>query len=233
MKKVVRLFLVAILAGMCNFSIAQNDEPDYMKAPKSNEKVLGTISLETKEKESWSNQEVYALFLEKAKTEYPNRVIDIREMEITWNRRETTYYETIYTNSGEPHRMRRTRWLIKCFAVGKVVDLRDPEAQTYSNLSQALSKALRKLPEDSRLAIDQVSVIDNMDSETLKDQILDVLLDKGYRVVAKEYLQKLDKEIKDAKGSGYFNPDTMVDEGNFSAVGYFINVKVTESSIRG
>lgn len=59
-----------------------------------------------------------------------------------------------------------------------------------------------------------------------------MLLDKDYKVVAKEYLQKLYEEQEDQLKSGLFNPDTMVEGSKFSAVGYFINVKVTETTIR-
>ena len=58
-----------------------------------------------------------------------------------------------------------------------------------------------------------------------------MLLDKGYKVVAKEFLAKLYEEQK-AWESGIYNEDTTGKENNFSAVGYYINVKVTETSLR-
>ena len=103
--------------------------------------------------------------------------------------------------------------------------------KTNNNLSQALNKALRNVREGSRLAIDQVTVISNMDRETLKDQLIDALLDKGYKVVAKEYLERLYQEQQDQQ-SGIFNDRTTVQGDNFSGVGYYINVKVTETSLR-
>ena len=51
-------------------------------------------------------------------------------------------------------------------------------------------------------------------------------------MVAKEHLQKLYQEQQDQLNSGLYNPDTTVEGSKFSAVGYFINVKVTETSIR-
>lgn len=81
------------------------------------------------------------------------------------------------------------------------------------------------------MAIDQVSVTYGMDKEALKDQLLDVLLDKGYKVIAKEYLEKLYEE-QEAQQSGIYNESTTVKDNNFSAVGYYINVKVTETSLR-
>ncbi len=111
------------------------------------------------------------------------------------------------------------------------MDLQDPEAQTNSNLSEALNKALRNVREGSRMAIDQVTVTSSMDRGDFKDQLIDILLDKGYRVVAKEYLEKLYEEQK-GWNSGIYNENTTGKENNFSAVGYYINVKVTETSLR-
>ena len=224
MKKVTKFFMAALLAGMCSFGYAQ----DYLGAPKTNEKVLGTVSVANAAYPSypvndnvsdhrWSNStrlRWYETLLEKAKQAYPGKTIDIRNME-TGN-----FYRSY--SDGDYY----------CGpAVGKVVDLRDPETQAYGNLSQALNKALRNVREGSRLAIDQVTVISGMDRETLKDQLLDVLLDKGYRVVAKDYLEKLYEE-QEAQQSGIYNDKTTVQENNFSAVGYYINVKVTETSLR-
>lgn len=98
-------------------------------------------------------------------------------------------------------------------------------------LEQALNKALRNVREGSRLAIDQVTVSSSMDRGEFKDQLIDVLLDKGYKVVAKEYLAQLYEEQQNQQ-SGIYNDRTTVQENNFSAVGYYINVKVTETSLR-
>lgn len=225
MKKVTKFFMAALLAGMCNFGYAQ----DYLGAPKANEKVLGTITvnlvsesiMSTNSNEGWNNTHTnllrwYTTLLEEAKKQYPGKMIDIRHLEAVFERNESGI------SGGK---------LYKGPAVGKVVDLRDPEAQTYGNLSQALNKALRNVREGSRLAIDQVSVPYSMEKETLKDQLLDLLLDKGYKVIAKDYLDKLYEE-QQAQQSGIYNDNTTVQDNNFSAVGYYINVKVTETSLR-
>lgn len=218
MKKVLLTTVLSLM--MCMGVYAQ----DYLNPPKANEKVLGIITLESENKRrDWSDQELFALLLEEAKKQYPNKTVDIRDMKKdrhTSDRKELDiHYEwSYYTNY----------WYN---LIGKVVDLHDPAAQTYDNLSQALNKALRNVREGSRLAIDQVTVISGMDRETLKDQLLDVLLDKGYKVVAKEYLEKLYEE-QQAQQSGIYNERTTVQENNFSAVGYYINVKVTETTLR-
>lgn len=219
MKKVLLTTVMSLM--MCMGVFAQT-QPDYMKAPKSNEKVLGVVSLETywKHNEQWSNQEVYLRLLEKAKLEFTtNRNIDIRNME------KIQESMPLYDDD----RVVGTRYC--CKATGKVVYLIDPETQTKENLSQALNKALRNVPDGSRMAIDQVTVISSMDRGEFKDQLIDVLLDKGYKVVAKEYLEKLYEE-QQAQQSGIYNERTTVQENNFSAVGYYINVKVTETSLR-
>lgn len=220
MKKVTKFFMAALLAGVCSLGYGQ----DYLGAPQKNEIVIGTVSESTAiyacssypasdknpdhrinitTKIKW-----YEALLEKAKQEFPQKIIDIRNMEVGSFNVSGKCGDSYYGP-----------------AVGKVVDL----FPCY--LSQALNKALRNVREGSRLAIDQVSVTYGMDKEALKDQLLDVLLDKGYKVIAKEYLEKLYEE-QEAQQSGIYNENTTVKDNNFSAVGYYINVKVTETSLR-
>lgn len=221
MKKVTKFFMAALLAGICSLGYGQ----DYLNPPKANEKVLGTASVAksappdrpVNSEHFWSaNTKLrwYETLLEKAKQEYPGKTVDIRNLTVG------NFYER--RDIGE---------LYHDPAVGKVVYMIDPEAQTYESLFQALNKALRNVREGSRMAIDQVTVTYGMDKETLKDQLLDVLLDKGYKVIAKEYLEKLYEE-QEAQQSGIYNENTTVKDNNFSAVGYYINVKVTETSLR-
>lgn len=118
--------------------------------------------------------------------------------------------------------------------VGKVIEIGgSPETQSMENLSKAMDKALRNVREGSRVAIDMVTVSGevSINREDLKDQIIDALLDKGYKVVAKDYLEKMYEE-QEAQQSGIYNETTTVKPDNFSAVGYYINVKVTETSLR-
>ena len=224
MKKVTKFFMAALLAGMCSFGYAQ----DYLNAPKANEKVIGTISVETAANPNYypandnvsehrynfsTMQRWYETLLVKARQEFPGKNVEIRNMEV--GRLENANGWGVGTYYGP--------------ATGKVV-------VTFwelinSSLSQVLNKALRNVREGSRLAIDQVSVPFSIDKDDLKDQLLDVLLDKGYRVVAKDYLEKLYEE-QEAQQSGIYNDKTTVQENNFSAVGYYINVKVTETSLR-
>lgn len=214
--------MAALLAGMCSFGYGQ----DYLGTPQNNEKVIGTVSdykaacmsepvtaphnCSNATKLRW-----YETLLEKAKREFPGKVVDIRGMEVG-----------SYDGDGYGG-------LYKGPAVGKVVEIGSgsPETQTYENMSKAMDKALRNVREGSRIAIDQVTVWSGINREDCKDQLIDVLLDKGYKVVAKDYLEKLYEE-QQKQQSGIYNDRTTVQENNFSAVGYFINVKVTETSLR-
>ena len=219
MKKVTKFFMAALLAGMCSFGYAQ----DYLNAPKANEKVIGTVS-ENAKALGCSNEygcvytkfKWYEALLRKTKQDFPGKVVDIRSMEVG------SYYDN---NQGGTY-----------FgpAVGKVVEIGgNPEAQSMENLSKAMDKALRNVREGSRVAIDMVTVSGgvSINREDLKDQIIDALLDKGYKVVAKDYLEKMYEE-QEAQQSGIYNENTTVKPDNFSAVGYYINVKVTETSLR-
>ena len=119
----------------------------------------------------------------------------------------------------------------RLYIMEAVVAVVDPVALINSRLSPAVEKALRNVRQGARIAIDQFVVGSGLNREEYKDQVLDILLDNGYKVVAKEYLEKLYEEQRNQQ-SGIYNENTTVQENNFSAVGYFVNVKITESSIR-
>ena len=201
---------------MCMGVFAQ----DYLNPPKAKEKVIGIISIDAKSAFGCTSGCSYSLIiwydalLKKAQGEYPNKVVDIRGMELVPD----PYVAGNYYGP----------------AVGKVIDLSgSPESQSLENLSKAMDKAFRNVREGSRVAIDMVTVSGgvSINREDLKDQIIDALLDKGYKVVAKDYLEKMYEE-QEAQQSGIYNESTTVKTDNFSAVGYYINVKVTEASLR-
>ena len=226
MKNATKFIITILLAVMCGLSYAQTNEPDYKKPPKRNEKVLGTISVETYEKECHNSyecpteQDAYVKLLEQAKKEYSNKAVEIRDMKT-----EAKYRNWV--------RIKNQDWTGYCklSAVGKVVYTLDPSSQFKETISPAIEKAFRNVREGSRMAINQVTVTNGINKEETKDQLIDILLDKGYKVVAKEYLEKLYEE-QQAQQSGIYNDKTTVQDNNFSAVGYFINVKVTETSLR-
>lgn len=104
-----------------------------------------------------------------------------------------------------------------------------------THLNKAFDKALMNVREGSRFSIDNVTISGNLtndiDKESVKDNVIDVLLDKGYKVVAKEYLERLYQE-QQVQQSGIYNENTVVQENNLSAVGYFLNIKITDESLR-
>lgn len=238
MKTTRRILLVALLAGMCSFGYAQTTY-EWKKPPKSTEIEIGVITGKMEAgkisyyeddrpnndiRRTMSDEEVYKYLLEQGRKKYgesyPNFALRNFKSEMVEE------YSPGYSHPAHLYETYTRRY--HCSAT---VVIPDKEAEANEKLSQSLDKALRNVREGSRLAIDQVSVKTGMNREDYKDQLIDILLDKGYKVVAKEYLEKLYEE-QQSQQSGIYNERTTVQENNFSAVGYYINVKVTETSVR-
>lgn len=102
-------------------------------------------------------------------------------------------------------------------------------------LNKAFDKVLMNIMEGSRFSIDKVTVTgeiaNEVNKETVTDNTIDILLDKGYKVVAEEYLERLYQE-QQTQQSGIYNENTVVQENNLSAVGYLLNIKITDESLR-
>ena len=221
MKKVLLTTVMSLM--MCMGVFAQN----YLNAPKNGETVIGAVSVDQGDWEKYGGRwgtkgQWYTILLKRARAQFPNRVVDIRDM-----------YPTKDDGSDYP-------WNGPVF--GKIVALDNDNSVNNSNnskknienaFSRAMEKSFREVREGSRVAIDMVNVSGgiNISREEFKDFIIDALLDNGYRVVAKDYLEKMYEE-QQAQQSGIYNERTTVQENNFSAVGYYVNVKVTETSLR-
>jgi hypothetical protein len=230
MKKVL---LTMALALMTSLAVnAQQDIRSMYWSPEKHEKVLGsniffrfegTFYKDSDPKhydDGYSDKEIYSILLNKAKQDYPNRSnLIIRDVDKKYD---YNFIEKRGYNIGITYHY---------YGFFSVV-VEDSKLKSNLDLNEAVSKALTKVPNGARMAIDQITVPYSINSDDFKDQLLDILIDKGYRIVAKEYLQKLYQEQQDQLNSGLYNPDTMVEGSKFSAVGYFINVKVTETSIR-
>ena len=233
MKKVLLMTVMSLM--MCMGMYAQGYE--WKMPPKPTEKVIGSVSMEHYGgfisefdgvggvrrqdcRENLSDNDMYTSLLKKAKDEYGK--IHPR---IALRNFSSSYNDSKEILSDKLRHYKRTY-----YSSAKVV-IPDVTVGTNEQLPEIVYKALRNVPQGSKLAVDQVIVTKDMNEETVKDQLLDLLLDKGYRVVAKEYLEKLYREQQDQL-SGIYNENTTVQGNNFSAVGYFINVKVTETSIR-
>lgn len=190
-------------------------QKDYFNSPKADEKVLGVVKVEYMV--SGSNKIYngspywwYKELLEKAKRTFPNKSVDIRSMKPDYKLSDDNFLGPVE---------------------GIVVDLKDPEILAKKALSKAIDKALQNVRDGSRIAIDQIRVESGSNKEDLKDQVVEIVLDKGFKVVAKEYLERLYKEQQDQQ-SGIYDDRTTVKENNFSAVGYYLNVKQMETSVR-
>jgi len=213
---------ILTLIGIVVFSSALAQ--DYTKDPQANEQVIGNVTEEYMTSDNQSNYtEAYTRLLRKAQKEYPNKVIDIRSVKLT-----SEYITYSYTLDGSL--VKGSYYKNVCSA--KVIEFISHGSLLNETLVKALDKAMSKVYEGSRVALDQLSVSGGgMDRETVKDQLVDILLDRGYRVVAKEYLERVRDEQEEQQSGGY-NEKKTVKTDNLSGVGYFLNVRVTEKSIR-
>lgn len=242
MKGVTKIFMAALLTGMCSLGCAQ---PDWQKLPKPTEEYKGIITDKVAagyvnyakgylifengskcddHRETISDYQLYLGLLSKARREYGDYDLELRNFNSSTIEERT---ENIREDVDQCHKF----YQISAFVVKPAPTLEHkPISTEIDPLTKALNKALQDIREGSRLALDIVRVADG-DKEDFKDQIVEILLDEGYKVVAKDYLEKLYEEQK-AQQSGIYNERTTVQENNFSAVGYYINVKETETAIK-
>lgn len=239
MKKVTKFLMAALLAGMCSFGYAQT-QYEWEKPAKPTEKEVEIITInvdggryinyydkndnfhEDDTKINYTKEQLYEKLKSSAQARYGN----IYPQFVLRNFQYKQDIRDVYPPAG----MIGTGHS-QSYKVSASVVIPDSKAQANEGLSRAVDKALQNVREGSRLAIDQVSVRNGINREDYKDQLIDMLLDKGYKVVAKEYLAQLYEEQQNQQ-SGIYNDRTTVQENNFSAVGYYINVKVTETSLR-
>ncbi len=119
---------------------------------------------------------------------------------------------------------------LKCECSAQVVIL-DTMKAAKENLRLVIEKAMKNIPKGSRVSIDQVEVIVGIDKDDYKDQMIELLLGNGYKVVAKEFMQRLYEEQKQQQ-TGVYNEETTVQKNNFSAVGYYVNIRMTSEGLR-
>ena len=207
--KATRLIILtfALFMGLGNAK-AQEDYNKAQKAPQAKETVLNKSTHTQKGYNNYQN--AYNAALREAKQAYPNKEVGIRNLskgnvKINSDGSVSNYYN--YT----------------------VVELPGIVAQ---NLFEAISQATREIDEGNRFALDKLTILDGQtDKEKTKGQIVDYLMGKGYKVVAKEHLEKLYKE-QQGQQSGIYNAETTVEGNNFTAVGYFISARITEEYVQ-
>lgn len=197
----------AIVLGIGSVS-AQEDFAKAQNAPQSKETVLVKV---TRTRNGYDNpQSAYKAALREAKQANPKKEVGIRNL---------TKGNVKVNGDGS----------VSYYYTYSVVELPSIESQ---KMYVAIGRATREIEEGNCFALDKINVInDNIDKEKMKGQIIDYLIGRGFKVVAKEYLEKLFKEQKDQQ-SGIYKEESRTEMGNFSAAGYFINVRITEEYVQ-
>lgn len=238
MKTLTKLLMTALFAGMCSLGHSQTYE--WQKPMQPTDVYKGTVSIKVFaggisyysngdiDDDRWecSIEDLYNQLLASAKKDYG---YDVFLRQFTSRCSETHPY------GGRD----RDRYY---YATATVCTIAPPEPEQIiipelkqeppiDPLKQAINKALLNIKEGSRLALDQIRTINGADKEDFKDQVVEILLDEGFKVVAKEYLERLYEEQQNQQ-SGIYNDRTTVQENNFSAVGYYINVKRTDTAVK-
>ncbi len=188
--------------------IAQENFSKAQKAPQSKEVVLVK---EARTRSGYTSvQSAYKAALREAKQTNQKKEVGIRNLtkgDLKVNGDGSVSYYYTYT----------------------VVELPSAVAQ---KLYEAIGKATREIEEGNRFAIDKVSIAEGIaDKEKTKGQAVDYLIGKGYKVVAKEYLEKLYKELQGQR-SGIYDEGTTAEMGKFSAVGYYLTIRITEEYVQ-
>lgn len=172
-----------------------------------------------------TEEELYLILLSDAQKKYDDENVQLRNFKISGTYEKREYIEAIDCTFYILY------YKISASVIGSTKKMSNAQPNDDDDLFKALDKALQDIREGSRIAIDQVRVPSGTNREEYKDEVVEILLDKGYKVVAKEYLEKLYEE-QQAQQSGIYNDRTTVKDNNFSAVGYYLNVRLTETSLR-
>ena len=178
----------ALLLGLGN-AVAQEDCNKAQKAPHKNEVVLAKS---TRTRSGYNDyQAAYKAALREAKQAHPNKEVGVRNLAVG---------DVKVNGDGS----------VSHYYTYTVVELPSPVVQ---KLIEAINKATREIDEGNRFAIDKLTITDGQtDKEKTKGQIVDLLLGKGYKVVAKEYFT--------------------TEEYHHTALGYYISVRITEEYVQ-
>lgn len=222
--------------------------------------TLGTVSWSGNTEwgsnsEPFSNAYIEAKLLEKARATYPGYAN--YSVTIIQNDKQRESKDAPYTKTGDPfldgYNSAKILVRYRQNATGQVYAQKwvpDPQpVVTYTPptssspkpqkeimsestaIEKAINKAMEPIGSGARIAINTIVTGDGLNRDQIKDIILDALLESNYKVVAKEYLEKLKEEIEEQQ-SGEYNTRTTVKTDNFSAVGYFIDVKIKNNVAR-
>lgn len=206
MKKIKYLILLFLFANVFGLS-AQEDYNKAQQKPNQKEVVLNKGAKTSRGYNSY--QSAYKAALREAQNTYSDKTVAIRnlskgDIKINGDGSVLNYYN--YT----------------------IVEL--PSA-VNSALYDAIQKATATIEEECRFAIEKIVITDQQsDKENIKSQIVDLLLKKGHKVVAKEYLENLYKE-QQGQQSGIYNDKTTIESNNFTASGYYLRARITEEYV--
>lgn len=211
MKTIGIILKIALSAAIFLISIGNIKAQDYSKAKKHPSKTELVLSTNMQTSKGYDSEQAgYKAALREAKRAYPEKNVEIRDMrqgDLKVNQGGSVSYCYRYT----------------------IVEVPSVLSQ---KLYDAITKATKDIEEGNRFALDNISVKDdNVDKEKTKGEIVDLLLKKGYKVVAKEHLAKLYKE-QQGQQSGIYNEETIVESNKFTAVGYYLNVRITEEYVQ-
>jgi len=204
----VCMFAIITLLGIGKM-VAQEDYNKAQNAPQQKETVLSRGMRTVGGHETMSA--AYKSALREAQQRYPGKSVGIRNL---------TKGEVKINGDGS----------VSNFYNYTIVEL--PSAAMQS-VYQAIDRATMNIAFGNRFAIDALCInyAHSINVALAKSEIIDYLIAKGYKVVAKEQLQKMYKEQQDQQ-SGIYNENTTVKTNNFSAVGYFISINLAYSYVQ-
>jgi hypothetical protein len=234
------------LVGLMFFSVtfAQFSLREAYGSPLSNEQIIGQVRRSYVVRNNHpTDAEVFGVLLEQARRQHPNRNIALR------------YFNPgISTMARHLGGVGNAWWEVDVNASAQVVEIIPPppppqvihvvqepvspppppvqapptREQAFAN---AMNRALMNVNEGARVSLGQVQVPTSLNSSAVRDFFVDMLLEKGFRVVARAQLERLLEE-QDLQHGGGFNERTIARADNLTAVGFFLDVRVTDNSVR-
>ena len=231
---------MAVLVMLFSVTAMQAQTYEWQKPPKEGEKevemiidtVYGSCKREAEnnfltpqdERKNYSVEQLYKFVLDKLKVKIGEKYPDFALRQFKW-RVEDKKGEDLYCLD------RAYYFIDRYYYISAILVIPEVTKPIENPLEKAVDKALLEVREGARIAIDQIRVPSGTDKEEYKDEVVEILLDKGFKVVAKEYMERLYEE-QQSQQSGIYNDRTTVKENNLSAVGYFLNVKLTDTALR-
>ena len=241
MKTKKKILMVALMM-LFSATAMQAQTYEWQKTPKEGEKevemIIDTVYGSFKrtsyihgltscdDRRNYSVEQLYKFVLDKLKVKIGEKYPDFALRQFKWRVEDENVDYYSYENDKLKYSITHRYYYISAILVipGVTKPIENP-------LEKAVDKALLEVREGARIAIDQIRVPSGTDKEEYKDEVVEILLDKGFKVVAKEYMERLYEE-QQSQQSGIYNDRTTVKENNLSAVGYYLNVKLTDTALR-